>query len=187
MSLKGEAVCLKRKEKKKKKMEEYQAVLPLELVDHDGDNQDGKKKVKRCVLVSFREVPEYMRDNEFIVGYYRVNWPLKEALFSLFRWHNETLNVWTHLIGFILFLGLTMANFIQVPDVADLLSFITRSFPMSGDVNVSHDSKQFFVGAADLKTIKPAEMNVPWIPALGTPAVAVDEFATPPSTHFSVV
>lgn len=160
MSLKGEAVCLKRKEKKKKKMEEYQAVLPLELVDHDGANQDGKKKVKRCVLVSFREVPEYMRDNEFIVGYYRVNWPLKEALFSLFRWHNETLNVWTHLIGFILFLGLTMANFIQVPDVADLLSFITRSFPMSGDVNVSHDSKQFFVGAADLKTIKPAEMNV---------------------------
>ncbi|KAE8677167.1 Heptahelical transmembrane protein 1 [Hibiscus syriacus] len=48
-----------------------------------------------CALVSYKELPEYMKDNEFILSYYRANWPLKGALFSIFRWHNETLNVWT--------------------------------------------------------------------------------------------
>ncbi|MBA0633132.1 hypothetical protein Godav_001780, partial [Gossypium davidsonii] len=90
-------------------------------------------------LVSFKELPEYMKDNEFILNYYRANWPLKEALFSIFRWHNETLNVWTHLLGFVLFLGLTMANLIEVPQVSDLIAFLTSSFPISGDSNVSQD------------------------------------------------
>lgn len=65
-------------------------------------NRSKKKKRKKRVdngkeyrLLSFKELPEYMKDNEYILGYYRANWPLKEALFSLFRWHNETLNVWT--------------------------------------------------------------------------------------------
>lgn len=46
-------------------------------------------------LLRFEDLPEYMKDNEFILNYYRADWPLKQALFSLFRWHNETLNVWT--------------------------------------------------------------------------------------------
>lgn len=54
------------------------------------------KKGKRYALVSFRELPEYMKDNEFILNYYRVSWPLKEAFFSVFKWHNETLNIWTY-------------------------------------------------------------------------------------------
>ncbi|TYG87693.1 hypothetical protein ES288_A13G236100v1 [Gossypium darwinii] len=110
-------------------------------------------------LVSYKELPEYMKDNEFIVNYYRANWPLKEALFSIFRWHNETLrsrlaspqaysdqkyglelqHLQMHLFGFLLFLGLTMANLIEVPQVLDLIAFITRSSPVSGNVNVSQD------------------------------------------------
>lgn len=50
---------------------------------------------KRLPLVSFWDLPNYMKDNEYILRYYRANWPLKEAFLSLFRWHNETLNVWT--------------------------------------------------------------------------------------------
>ncbi|KAK4257437.1 hypothetical protein QN277_007026 [Acacia crassicarpa] len=102
-------------------------------------------KPKRFPLLSFWELPEYMKDNEYILHYYRANWPLKQALFSVFRWHNETLNVWTHLIGFLLFLGLTMANLMQ-PQVADLLGIFTRSLSSSADKNVSHNFKDLFLG-----------------------------------------
>lgn len=50
---------------------------------------------KKYRLLSFNELPDYMKDNEYILDYYRANWPLKETLLSIFRWHNETLNVWT--------------------------------------------------------------------------------------------
>ncbi|KAE9464387.1 hypothetical protein C3L33_03722, partial [Rhododendron williamsianum] len=58
-------------------------------------SESRNKPSKRCCLVAFEELPEYMKDNEYILNYYRADWPLKDAFFSLFRWHNETLNVWT--------------------------------------------------------------------------------------------
>lgn len=58
-------------------------------------NSSKKKIQKEYPLLRYDELPEYMKDNEFILNYYRSDWPLKQAFFSLFHWHNETLNVWT--------------------------------------------------------------------------------------------
>ncbi|XP_043720874.1 heptahelical transmembrane protein 1-like [Telopea speciosissima] len=69
-----------------------------------------KKKKKKKNLVSFSDSPDYLKDNEYILNYYRADWPLKDSFFSIFTWHNETLNVWTHLLGFLIFLGLTIIN-----------------------------------------------------------------------------
>ncbi|XP_009758488.1 heptahelical transmembrane protein 4 isoform X2 [Nicotiana tabacum] len=73
-------------------------------------------------LVEYHSLPAYLKDNEYILGHYRAEWPLKQALLSIFIIHNETLNVWTHLIGFFLFLALTIYTAIQVPKVVDLHS-----------------------------------------------------------------
>lgn len=76
--------------------------------DHSADDVKRRdcqspKKEKRYALLSFWELPEYMKDNEFILNYYRVNLPLKEAFFSGLRWHNETLNVWTYVKTLLLY------------------------------------------------------------------------------------
>ncbi|KAJ4965658.1 hypothetical protein NE237_017507 [Protea cynaroides] len=79
------------------------------------------KKMK-YQLVEYHSLPAYLRDNEFILGHYRSEWPLKQIFLSIFTIHNETLNVWTHLIGFFLFLALTIYTAMKVPKVVDLHS-----------------------------------------------------------------
>ncbi|KAL5225312.1 hypothetical protein ABZP36_011951 [Zizania latifolia] len=77
--------------------------------------EDDKKKRKKCELVSYDELPDWLKDNEFIHGYYRCEWPLKEIILSVFSIHNETLNVWSHLVGFLLFLCLTVFTAMVIP------------------------------------------------------------------------
>ncbi|KAM7516979.1 hypothetical protein LguiA_006562 [Lonicera macranthoides] len=79
------------------------------------------KKVK-YQLVEYHSLPGYLRDNEYILGHYRSEWPLKQVFLSIFYIHNETLNVWTHLIGFFIFLSLTVYTAMKVPKVMDLHS-----------------------------------------------------------------
>ncbi|KAI8565650.1 hypothetical protein RHMOL_Rhmol03G0276900 [Rhododendron molle] len=112
-------------------------------------SENRNKPNKKCCLVTFEELPEYMKDNEYILNYYRANWPLKDAFFSLFRWHNETLNVWTHLLGFALFVGLMVGNLMDVPQVADIFGIFVSPFPSNAEANVSHNSNDFFSGATN--------------------------------------
>ncbi|CAL5438967.1 unnamed protein product [Camellia sinensis] len=156
---------------RKREMDQNEG-LSIDRTNNNSKNRKSKSKKnkalhgirnktrKRYDLVTFEELPEYMKDNEYILNYYRSDWPLKEALFSIFRWHNETLNVWTHLIGFALFLGLTVANLMHVSQVAEFFGIFTRPFLMSADANVSHNSKDFFSGPTKLNLNQPLDMEM---------------------------
>ncbi|KAK4781272.1 hypothetical protein SAY87_017378 [Trapa incisa] len=126
----------------------------INRVFYEGSRKAGSGS-RRYSLVTYKELPEYMKDNEYIIGHYRANWPLREAFFSLFRWHNETLNVWTHLVGFLVFVVLTMANLVEVPQVADLLGLFTRPNSTIADTNVSYNSEELLLAKSliDLKNI----------------------------------
>ena len=63
----------------------------------------GRKARREYGLVSYHELPEYMKENEFILNHYRSEWPLVNAFLSVFAWHNETINIWTYVLSTISF------------------------------------------------------------------------------------
>jgi adiponectin receptor len=63
------------------------------------------------LIGSIKQAPHYILDNDYIHSGYRIgfNTP-KKVLGSLFMLHNESVNVWSHLLGvivFIIFIGYT--------------------------------------------------------------------------------
>ncbi|KAJ3679146.1 hypothetical protein LUZ60_017157 [Juncus effusus] len=114
--------------------------------------REGERKKYR--LLMFEELPDYMKENEFILNYYRSEWPIANAFLSLFSWHNETLNIWTHLLGFILFFGLTILHLsYYIPQIAEFIEHITGSLATSAMENVSANLGNFLVGAASFITL----------------------------------
>ncbi|XP_028069098.1 heptahelical transmembrane protein 4-like isoform X1 [Camellia sinensis] len=116
------------------KEEDQQVSKDSKGVSEVNENQQSKEgKGKRLwnkvkyQLVEYHSLPGYLRDNEFIVGHYRSEWPMKHVLMSIFTIHNETVNVWTHLIGFFLFLALTIYTAMKIPRVVDL--YTQQHFP----------------------------------------------------------
>ena len=55
-----------------------------------------------------KDTPEWLQDDYLINGYRINHHKLADLFRSLFRMHNETLNIWSHLIGVIVFLTLTV-------------------------------------------------------------------------------
>jgi adiponectin receptor len=51
------------------------------------------------------EAPDHLVDNEFIHRGYRIgyHYSIRSILRSLFQFHNESVNVWSHLLGMIFF------------------------------------------------------------------------------------
>ncbi|KAJ3556335.1 hypothetical protein NM688_g2086 [Phlebia brevispora] len=81
-------------------------------------------------LIKYADLPERWRNNHFVSGGYRFiplsRWPL--LLASLFALHNETLNIHTHLIPFVLWsLNLISVSFFPTISFFPYLSFFSLS------------------------------------------------------------
>lgn len=73
-----------------RKQQQQQLLLLQNVVE-----MEKQKKTKKYELSEFHSLPDYIRDNEYILRHYRSDWPIPESLLSIFSIHNETLNIWT--------------------------------------------------------------------------------------------
>ncbi len=64
-------------------------------------------RAKRAFIGTKQDIPDYLKDNEYIISGYRVNHDsCCKAAKSLFTCHNESVNIWSHLLGAVLFFAL---------------------------------------------------------------------------------
>ncbi|KAH6925560.1 hypothetical protein HPB50_007131 [Hyalomma asiaticum] len=79
---------------------DYVPQLPLPPPPQPGPT---KRREPPAKLRRFEEAPAFLRQNPFIHRGYRVLYTPRQCLRSVFQWNNETLNIWTHLVGIVFF------------------------------------------------------------------------------------
>ncbi|KAJ6231859.1 adiponectin receptor protein [Anaeramoeba flamelloides] len=82
----------------------------LNKIDKDNVEQDNKQNPKlkenliwNSKLKEYAQLPDWLKFNEFINGGYRLHFTIKDTLSSIFEIHNETINIWTHLLATMVF------------------------------------------------------------------------------------
>lgn len=62
-------------------------------------------------LLRFEELPPLWQENKYVLTGYRFCTSSSQCLRTIFMLHNETMNIWSHLIGFVFFAGLGVYTF----------------------------------------------------------------------------
>ena len=108
-----------------------------EILENNEEKEDEKNLVNsneedledeiELSLGSFDEAPKFMQDNEFIKRGYLLNCTtFKKTFKSLFMWHNETINIWSHLLGAIFFFALIFFTTIFITNYDSQLKEIKK-------------------------------------------------------------
>lgn len=72
---------------------------------------------KKKFIGTYLDYDENLRTSPYTTTGYRINYNLKDCAISLFQWHNETTNIWSHLFGSILFLIAIVVILTQWPNM----------------------------------------------------------------------
>lgn len=68
-----------------------------------------RQLLERLDYLNYDEIPDWYKDNAYILTKYRdTNKGFKYYFYSVFKLHNETINIWSHLLGAILFISIGM-------------------------------------------------------------------------------
>ena len=109
-------------------------------------------------LLKVQEVPDHHKEIS-IFGGYRQRLEYKDCLWSIFKLHNETVNIWTHLIGFLIFFLLMVRDALwgqeHIRDVTDLaaslLQLITYQVWIWGSDVLFHHNDHHITGVHVVK------------------------------------
>lgn len=111
------------------------------------------RKLRRYLLAQYTQLPTYLADNEHIKSGYRVHFSWRLCLRSMFRMHNETLNIWTHFVAFLLFIGLLCLMVITVsPHGFDYLHLGQDALD---DADINHHRHRFRLMLSSLQARAP--------------------------------
>ncbi len=84
--------------------------LNRELLDNIlEEGGHSKSSLKMCCndLITYDDIPEWYSNNSYIYyGYRRPYLSYKTLFKTIFKIHNETCNIWSHIVGIIMFVGL---------------------------------------------------------------------------------
>lgn len=101
--------------------EESQVVTVVET------SKELAKKAGEPFIGTWVEAHNFSRDNEYIKGGYRINFnTVRRILRSLFMVHNESMNIWSHLAGVVLFVVFVAYIAICITPKISLLNFVQQ-------------------------------------------------------------
>nr|XP_036212754.1 progestin and adipoQ receptor family member 3 isoform X1 [Bactrocera oleae]XP_036212755.1 progestin and adipoQ receptor family member 3 isoform X1 [Bactrocera oleae]XP_036212756.1 progestin and adipoQ receptor family member 3 isoform X1 [Bactrocera oleae]XP_036212757.1 progestin and adipoQ receptor family member 3 isoform X1 [Bactrocera oleae]XP_036212758.1 progestin and adipoQ receptor family member 3 isoform X1 [Bactrocera oleae]XP_036212759.1 progestin and adipoQ receptor family member 3 len=80
-------------------------------MEEKSDPLTTEKLMKFKTVLNFEDAPDHLKFNPYIRRGYRTFLSTKLCLQSVFWWTNETINIWSHLFGCLLFIGLTIFDF----------------------------------------------------------------------------
>ena len=91
---------------------------------------------KELIIGNYEEAPEYLKDNEYIRSGYLINCnTFKKVLSSLIKCHNETMNVWSHLLGTLIAIIFIFYTFIFVSSCSETVLKYLDYEKMTYDIN----------------------------------------------------
>ena len=94
---------------------------------HLSEKYEGKTNL--VLIGSYYETEEFMKDNEYIKNGYRINCDsLWKCLKSLFVIHNESINIWSHLLGSVFMFFLIFYTMIFITSYKTQINIINFDF-----------------------------------------------------------
>ena len=144
--------------KKEETKEENEEEKAERLKDDDKDklkteinsnNNEDINDQSNIIIGTIQQAPKFLQENEYIKYGYIINCTsFKKALKCLFKFHNETMNTWTHLLGAIFFILLIFYTIFFITNFNIQLNIIKK------DRLLSVEEK-----AVTLYELSPSSMN----------------------------
>ncbi len=115
-------------------------------------------ETRKSPLYRYDEVVPYLRGNPYITDGYRMHYSAREAMRSLFSIHNETANIWSHGLAWLLFCFFTARSawdLVVAEAEADLMHRVTVLIYCAGAMSLLACSTTFhWVGCVSVEVYK---------------------------------